>query len=175
MSYDVTSDMPFIDNAGDVVCARCGHEYHLGIYRKCPTCGQAPAIVEPATDGPDLSYRGRAPSRAMADEPAPEGHRMHQEESQNVRDTDAYIRSLAAPALNPEKVTDRESFLAFVSALAQENAKPAKVRRNTTTVALLNAAVVWARAGHDQSVGLAPAASWRDFARFLLAGTLHEL
>lgn len=174
MSYDVTPDMPFIDHRGDVVCDKCGHEYHLGIYRNCPTCGHAPAIVELATDGPHLSQRRRS-NRASADEPTPEGHRMHQEESQNVRETDAYIRSLAAAVLNPENVTDRESFLAFIEALAQENAKPTLALRNATTVTLLGAAVAWARASHGPSDGLAPVASWRDFARFLLAGTLHEL
>lgn len=89
-----------------------------------------------------------------------------------------------------ERVTDQESFVAFVHALAQDrvSATRAEVQNpappygvdaggweNTSIEAFLDAAVAWAEdSNFGATQGLATATLWRKFAVFLYCGKIYE-
>jgi hypothetical protein len=89
-----------------------------------------------------------------------------------------------------ERVTDRESFLAFVRALiadredevAKERLRPispwgpgANGWENGTIEAYLEAALSWAEAtGVGEAQGLPAKPSWKAFAVFLYCGKIYE-
>jgi hypothetical protein len=87
--------------------------------------------------------------------------------------------------LDPEAVTDRDSFLAFVSALAKDRRKSVAAERvapsspyspddggweNVTIESFLEAAEAWGRT----AVGLPAEPSWQAFATFLYLGKIYE-
>ena len=92
--------------------------------------------------------------------------------------------------LDPDAVHDRESFLAFVSALAAdrrasvaaEKASPSSPYgpaaggwENVTIERFLEAALSWAeRTGMGESQGLTAGPTWRGFADFLYCGKIYE-
>lgn len=92
--------------------------------------------------------------------------------------------------LDPDAVHDRESFLAFVWALAAdrrasvaaEEASPSSPYgpqaggwENITIEAFLEAAAAWAASsGMGERQGLPPGPSWRAFANFLYCGKIYE-
>lgn len=89
-----------------------------------------------------------------------------------------------------ECVTDQESFLVFVNALAQDRVSAARAEtqdpsppygadaggwENTSIEAFLDAAVAWAEASNfGATQGLATASLWRRFAVFLYCGKIYE-
>jgi hypothetical protein len=100
----------------------------------------------------------------------------------------------AADSLDPDKVYDRESFLAFVRTLVadREAAVEAEKRQrtdpqilglvpdaggwyNVTVEGYLNGALSWAEdTDMGVSQGLPSEPSWRAFAVFLLCGKIYE-
>jgi hypothetical protein len=92
--------------------------------------------------------------------------------------------------LDPDAVHDRESFLAFVFALAEdrrasvaaENVAPSSPYgpeaggwENVTIENFLEAALSWAEStGMGESQGLPAGPSWRGFASFLYCGKIYE-
>jgi hypothetical protein len=93
-------------------------------------------------------------------------------------------------ALNPEAVNDRDSFLAFVAALAADRRASAAAElatpggpygpeahgwENVTIEGFLEAAIAWAestRMGEKQGLPAGP--TWRAFAVFLHCGKIYE-
>jgi hypothetical protein len=77
-----------------------------------------------------------------------------------------------------ESVSNRESFLAFARALAQDrrlmDAYSDPDWRNDTIVDYLEAAIAWAEGRAGQPDVLPEEPSWRALAAFLHAGKLHE-
>lgn len=89
-----------------------------------------------------------------------------------------------------ERVTDQESFVAFVRALAQDRGSAVQVDakspsspcgadaggwENTSIEAFLDAAVAWAEdSNFGATQGLATASLWRKFAAFLYCGKIYE-
>ena len=92
-----------------------------------------------------------------------------------------------------ERVHDRETFLAFVSALAADRGRAAEAERivplspgraepgsseSTTIESYLDAASSWARdvsaLNDDRAAWFPEAPSWAAFARFLYMGKLYE-
>ncbi|MEO2091352.1 MAG: hypothetical protein ABGY75_17985 [Gemmataceae bacterium] len=92
--------------------------------------------------------------------------------------------------LDPDGVHDRESFLAFVSALAAgrrasaaaEKASPSRPYgpaaggwENVTIETFLEAALSWAESTRrGESQGLPAGPTWRGFAAFLYCGKIYE-
>jgi hypothetical protein len=92
--------------------------------------------------------------------------------------------------LDPDAVHDRESFLAFVAALAADRRASGAAERgspsgphgpeaggweNVTIESFLEAALSWAEAtGMGESQGLPVAPTWRGFAAFLYCGKIYE-
>ena len=92
--------------------------------------------------------------------------------------------------LDPDQVHDRDSFFAFVHALAAdrraavvaEAAEPSSPYgpdaggwENVTIEDFLEAALSWAEStGMGESQGLPPGPSWRAFASFLFCGKIYE-
>lgn len=89
-----------------------------------------------------------------------------------------------------ELVTDQESFVAFVRALAQDRVSAAQADaesrappygadaggwENTSIEAFLEAAVSWAEdSNFGATQGLATVSLWRKFAVFLYCGKIYE-
>jgi hypothetical protein len=85
-----------------------------------------------------------------------------------------------------DKVDDRESFVDFVKALAEDRREKAANEKaypyggqpdgweNSTIEAYLSAAVAWAEDSSGQPAGLSREASWRGFATFLYCGKIYE-
>ena len=89
-----------------------------------------------------------------------------------------------------ECVTDQESFLVFVSALAQDRVSAARAEtqdpappygadaggwENKSIETFLDAAVAWAEdSNFGATQGLATASLWRKFAVFLYCGKIYE-
>ncbi len=96
----------------------------------------------------------------------------------------------ASDTLDPDAVHDRESFLAFVGALAADRRASAAAERvapskpyspaaggweNVTIEGFLEAALAWAEStGRGESQGLPAAPTWRGFATFLYCGKIYE-
>jgi len=92
--------------------------------------------------------------------------------------------------VDPERVNDPTSFLAFARALAADRAasvaseKPATGSpygpeangwENTTIESFLEGAIGWAEStGFGLAQGLSPANPWRQFAVFLYCGKIYE-
>jgi len=83
-----------------------------------------------------------------------------------------------------ERVTDRDSFLAFVTALERDRATAAARPgspyqheagdwQNGTIEDFLEGALGWARTNGNGARGLAADSPWRWFAEFLHAGKIH--
>jgi len=99
------------------------------------------------------------------------------------------MNQLARP-LDPEAVSDRDSFFAFVAALAADRRASAATERatpsvphgpaaqgweNVTIEAFLEAALAWAEATQmGKSQGLPDGPTWRAFAVFLHCGKIYE-
>ncbi len=94
-----------------------------------------------------------------------------------------------ADLLDPNAVHDRESFFAFVAALAAERQSSAAAEdskhnpysparygwENVTIENFLEAALAWARSTEmGVKQGLASEPSWREFAVFLNCGKIYE-
>jgi hypothetical protein len=86
-----------------------------------------------------------------------------------------------------ENVVDRESFLNFVRALAEDRREKAANEKadpyggqpgggweNSTIEAYLSAAVAWAEDSIGQPAGLSREPSWQGFATFLYCGKIYE-
>jgi len=85
-----------------------------------------------------------------------------------------------------DEVHDRESFLDFVRALAQERREKSANERSypyggqpggwesSTIEDYLSAAVAWAEDSSGQPAGLPREPSWRGFATFLYCGKIYE-
>lgn len=89
-----------------------------------------------------------------------------------------------------ERVTDQESFLAFVRALAQDRRSAAQAEsknaaspygpdaggwENTSIESFLEAAIAWAEdSNFGLKQGLASVSPWRKFAVFLYYGKIYE-
>lgn len=91
-----------------------------------------------------------------------------------------------------ERVTDQESFLAFMRALAQDRRSAAEAEsknaaspygygpdaggwENTSIESFLEAAIAWAEdSNFGLKQGLAPVSPWRKFAVFLYCGKIYE-
>ena len=96
----------------------------------------------------------------------------------------------APDPLDPDAVHDRESFLEFVRALAEDRRASVAAEReapsspygpqaggweNLTIEDFLEAAVAWAESsGMGESQGLPPGPSWQAFASFLFCGKIYE-
>ncbi len=96
----------------------------------------------------------------------------------------------ASDDLDPDAVHDRESFLAFVSALADDRRAAVAAEQvapsspfgpqvggweNVTIEAFLDAALRWAESTDmGESQGLPPGPSWQAFAAFLYCGKIYE-
>ncbi len=96
----------------------------------------------------------------------------------------------APDPLDPDAVRDRESFFAFVAALAADRRASAAADRivpgspygpaaggweNVTIEDFLEAALSWAEStGMGESQGLPTAPTWRGFAAFLYCGKIYE-
>lgn len=96
----------------------------------------------------------------------------------------------AIDPLSPRAVTGRESFLAFVRALARDRRTSVAAERaapsspsgpdaggwgNGTIEAFLGAALAWAEdTGMGESQGFPPEPSWQAFAAFLHCGKIYE-
>jgi hypothetical protein len=72
-----------------------------------------------------------------------------------------------------ERVADLRTFLAFVTALAEDR-RAATDWEASTIEAYLAAAVAWAEDSEGQPLGLAPEPSWKGFATFLYCGKIYE-
>jgi hypothetical protein len=90
--------------------------------------------------------------------------------------------------MDPETVTDFDSFIEFVNLLASDRADEVAKERlapshpmgpgangweNSTIEAFLEAAAACARDWRNKS-GMEPEPTWREFARFLLGGKGYE-
>lgn len=85
-----------------------------------------------------------------------------------------------------DRVTDRETFLEFVRALAADRAEMAKDEakypyggqpdgwESSTIESYLEAAVAWAVDSRDLPTGLPSTPSWQAFATFLYCGKIYE-
>lgn len=74
-----------------------------------------------------------------------------------------------------QDVTDEASFVAFVSALAEDRRKNAASWQNDSIEAFLDAALSWAEDSEmGRSQGLASASPWKRAAVFLYAGKIYE-
>ncbi len=92
----------------------------------------------------------------------------------------------SADPLDPNGVHDRDSFFAFVAALAEDrrrdslapggpSGRDAGAWENATIEDFLEAALAWARdTGMGESQGLPSGPSWQAFAAFLLCGKIYE-
>jgi hypothetical protein len=101
-----------------------------------------------------------------------------------------HIVAEASDTLDPDAVHDRESFLAFVAALAAdrrgsvaaEEVEPGSPYspaaggwENVTIEDFLEAALAWAEStGMGESQGLQAVPTWRGFAAFLYCGKIYE-
>ena len=93
-------------------------------------------------------------------------------------------------ALDPDAVHDRESFLAFVAALAADRRGSVAAEETTpsspygpatggweniTIEDFLEAALAWAEStGGDEGQDLGPEPTWTGFAAFLYCGKIYE-
>jgi hypothetical protein len=96
----------------------------------------------------------------------------------------------ASDPLDPDAVHDRESFLAFVAALAADRRAAVAAERgapsspygpdaggweNVTSKSFLEAALDWAMSTEmGESQGLPPGPSWKGFAMFLYSAKIYE-
>lgn len=94
---------------------------------------------------------------------------------------------MESPELLLERVTDRDSFIAFVTALAEERARAAEIERNNPQRYVLDGAHNWKNGEIDSFLYSAlqyfepgvfhqpeDIPSWKMFARFLYFGKIYE-
>jgi len=72
------------------------------------------------------------------------------------------------------KVTDRDSFLAFVRALEADRTAQPHTWETSTIEEFLEAARAWAEDSRELPTGVALDPSWRAFATFLYCGKIYE-
>jgi hypothetical protein len=170
----VLSDHHKIEPEGQLYRCPCGEKFSAAEHAVCPSCGASIPERETAISGEPLptctDNSAPAAPRGGGSAGVSAGHRLHLEEAMAVRETETRIRSGVYAAANPETVRDRASFLAFVAALGRDaHRMPAA---NRTVEMFLGSAASWAAEPGNQA--LSEAASWREFARFLLAGASQE-
>lgn len=167
------SDHHKIDPEGQLYRCPCGERFSAAEHAVCPSCGASIPEHETTTSGEPLPTctDNSAPARQRGGGVVVSaGHRLHLEEAMAVRETETRIRSGVYAAANPETVRDRASFLAFVAALGRDAHRTAAANR--TVEMFLGSAASWAAEPGNQA--LSEAGSWKEFARFLLAGASQE-